>query len=112
VEYINNQWYYTYWSPEERTFWTTKRDLIENPNKQGLGTLAEPYQTEEARKRDTSSEEDTNTDKWSESSRERTPILQRHGVDRSEYSLHVETQLLPEVETITRQLKTIDISPQ
>jgi hypothetical protein len=33
-------------------------------------------------------------------------------VDRSEYSLHVETQLLPEIETITRQLKTIDISPQ
>jgi hypothetical protein len=68
VEYINNQWYYTYWSPEERTFWTTKKDLIEDPNKQGLGTLAEPYQTEEARKRDTSSEEDMNTDKQSESS--------------------------------------------
>jgi hypothetical protein len=70
VEYINNQWYYTYWSPEEGTFWTTKSNLIMNPNKQGLGTLAKPHQTEEARKKDTSSEEDTNTDRESESSRE------------------------------------------
>jgi hypothetical protein len=112
VEYINNQWYYTYWSPEERTFWTTKKDLVENLNKQGLGTLAKPYQSKEAKRKDTSSEGDTNIDDQSESSRERTPILQRYGVDQSEYSLHTETQLLPELEAITRQLKTIDISPQ
>jgi hypothetical protein len=51
VEYINNQWYYTYWSPEEGTFWMTKSDLIEDPNRQGLGTLAEPTRPKRPEKR-------------------------------------------------------------
>jgi hypothetical protein len=27
VEYINNQWYYTYWDTKEKAFWTTKEDV-------------------------------------------------------------------------------------
>jgi hypothetical protein len=84
---------------------------VDKPNEQGLGTLIEPYRTEEVRKAETSSEEDTNLDERSESSTERTPIIHRRGVDKQGYSLHVEEQILPEVESITRQLQRTTISP-
>jgi hypothetical protein len=112
VEYINNQWYYTYWSQDNEVFWTNKTELIKDLNRCGLGTLAEPYQTQQEKRKDTSSDEDQTQDDQLESSREKTPILQRYGVDRSEYSLYTETQLLTEVDDLTKQLKETKISPQ
>ena len=99
AEYINNQWYYIYWDKRDRSFWTSKDELINNPNEHGLGTLAEPYHppTEEA-KGTTASEDEEDTPEPDSDVSQRTPILQRRAISTREYGLFIETELHQEVE--------------
>src|SRR5712671_1979986 len=47
VEYINDEWYYIYWSMRRGQYAVIGSDLIKQPHYYGLGTKSLPYETRE-----------------------------------------------------------------
>jgi len=66
VEYINNEWYYIYWSTRRRQYAVVGSDLIERPHYYGLGTKSLPYATREDKPQESSEEESPQTTRRSE----------------------------------------------
>src|SRR5712672_3427721 len=61
VEYINNEWYYVYWSTRRGQYTVIGSDLIKQPHYYGLGTKSLPYTTREDKPQESPKEESPQT---------------------------------------------------
>src|SRR5712671_3850103 len=61
VEYINDEWYYTYWSMRRGQYAVIGSDLIKQPHYYGLGTKSLPYTTREDKPQESPKEESPQT---------------------------------------------------
>jgi len=92
IEYINDEWYYTYWTDSKGRYLVNRDDLIKQAHYFGLGTKNLPYATREDQPQESPEEESPQTTKRSEEDEPLTTQEQQTEVGRLAYQFH-ETNL-------------------
>jgi hypothetical protein len=57
IEYINGEWYHTYWSEAVKQYSVAPEDRIDQPHWEQLGTATRPYETRETKPKESPEEE-------------------------------------------------------
>jgi len=88
VKYINDGWYYTYYSTPKGQYSVIAADLIKHPHQYSLGTKSLPFETREDKPQESPEEESPQTTKRSEEDEPVTTQEAQKEVGQLAYQLH------------------------